>query len=525
MLISICLQYIVALSIFTCCSGYNILFMGPFPAPSHWMWLEHFQRDLLRRGHHVTSVNNHPTKYPHPNLTEIIIDPKFDIPYYFPKENIFKMRFASDFQNLQMWWHVGLLTSEYALNDKKVKSLIESKDKKFDVLILEQFFHESFLMFAHKFKCPVVTIGTMGYADNMDHAMGLVTPWSVIPHLVLSHTDRMTFWERMYNSYLSLYDAVMRRWYYLPQMQKMAEKHFGAYIEGPLPNVRDLEKNISLMLINSHRSMDLPRPSMPGLIDVGGAHIQKAKPLPEHIKHFINNSTHGVVYFSLGSYVKSTDMPEQKITMILEAFGRLKQNVLWKYENESVAHLPSNVMIQKWLPQNDILAHPNVKVFITHGGIFGTQEGLYWAKPMLCMPLYGDQHRNTIKAVRAGYARSLVFSEVTANDLQFNIEALINQPQYKHKALEMSKKFRDNPIHPLDEASYWIEYVMRYKGATFLKSYGAFMPLYQYLLLDVLACVLLALFLIIWLPLFLMRRLTKMFADSMSKRDKHKKQM
>ena len=82
MLISKCLQYIVALSIFACCSGYNILFMGPFPAPSHWMWLEHFQRDLLRRGHHVTSVNNHPTKYPHPNLTEIIIDPKFDIPFY-----------------------------------------------------------------------------------------------------------------------------------------------------------------------------------------------------------------------------------------------------------------------------------------------------------------------------------------------------------------------------------------------------------------------------------------------------------
>ena len=38
------------------------------------------------------------------------------------------------------------------------------------------------------------------------------------------------------------------------------------------------------MLINSHRSVDLPRPSMPGLIDVGGAHIQKAKPLPDHIK-------------------------------------------------------------------------------------------------------------------------------------------------------------------------------------------------------------------------------------------------
>lgn len=69
------------------------------------------------------------------------------------------MRFSSDFQNLQMWWTVGQLTSEYALNDPKVKSLIASKDKKFDLFILEQFFHESFLMFAHKFQTPIVTIG------------------------------------------------------------------------------------------------------------------------------------------------------------------------------------------------------------------------------------------------------------------------------------------------------------------------------------------------------------------------------
>lgn len=203
-------------------------------------------------------------------------------------------------------------------------------------------------------------------------------------------------------------------------------------------------------------------------------------------------------------------MPEEKISLILQAFGKLKQNVLWKYENESIGHLPENVMIQKWLPQNDILAQPNVKLFITHGGIFGSQEGLYWAKPMLCIPLYGDQHRNSLKSVRAGYARSLIFSEMTAQTLQENIEMLINQPQYKKKALEMSQKFRDNPIHPLDEASYWIEYVIRYKGAEFLKSYGAYIPLYQYLLLDVLFVVIVGLILVIWLPLYLMRKLTKL---------------
>lgn len=60
----------------------RILFMSPFPAPSHWMWLKHFQNDLLERGHHVTSITNYRAKEKHSNLTEIIIEPKYDIPYY-----------------------------------------------------------------------------------------------------------------------------------------------------------------------------------------------------------------------------------------------------------------------------------------------------------------------------------------------------------------------------------------------------------------------------------------------------------
>eukprot|EP00099_Drosophila_melanogaster_P005248 NP_001246079.1 uncharacterized protein Dmel_CG10178, isoform B [Drosophila melanogaster] len=508
-------------------AGSRILFMGPFPAPSHWLWLEHFQNDLLRQGHHVTSVNNHPTKHPHENLTEIIISPSFDIPKHFPKENIFSMQFVSDFNNLELWWTIGLMTTEHAFKDPKVKKLIESKDDHYDLVIIEQFFHEAFLMFGKRFNCPVVTIGTMGYADNIDHAMGILTPWSLIPHLLLSHTDRMTFGQRAYNAYLSLYDAVMRRWVYLPKMQKLAEKYFQGSIEGPLPNVLDLERNISLVLINAHRSIDLPRPSMPGLIDVGGAHIQKPKQLPTDLQNFLDNATYGVIYFSMGSYVKSTDLPQEKTALILKAFGQLKQQVIWKFENDSIGDLPSNVMIKKWMPQNDILAHPNVKLFITHGGIFGTQEGIYWGVPMLCVPLYGDQHRNTIKSVREGYARSLVFSKLTTDDLVRNIETLINDPQYKRSALEVSQRFRDNPIHPLDEATFWIEYIIRHRGARHLKSHGAFIPLHQYLLLDVLGCLLLGAFLAIWLPWRMIRRVHKWWlkGESSNKLNEGKKRL
>ncbi|XP_011194876.2 UDP-glucosyltransferase 2 [Zeugodacus cucurbitae] len=503
---------LTAVSMPLTCTSYRILLMGPFPAPSHWMWMEHFLKDLLQRGHQVTTLTNHPAKQAHANLTEIIIDPKLNIAEHRPRENIFKMHFTSDFENLQMYWHVGLLSSEHAFNDPKVKALIASQDLKFDLIVLEQFYHESFLMFAHKFKCPVVTLGTLGYTDNMDHAMGLLTPWATVPHLLVSYTDQMTFAQRAYNTYLSIYDALFRSWYYIPKMQEMAERHFGAYIDGPLPHVIDLERNISMMLINSHRSTDVPRPSMPGLIDVAGVHIKQPKPLPEDLQTFLDNSTHGVIYFSVGSYMKSTDMPMEKINLILHAFSQLKQNVLWKFENSSIGHLPPNVKIQSWLPQNDILAHPNVKVFISHGGIFGTQESIHWGVPMLCIPFFGDQFRNSIRSVQDGYARWLHFGQMTSDDLVQNLRLLINDPSYKQKAMELSRKFRDNLVDPLEEASFWMEYVVRHKGAPHLKSHGAFMPLYQYLLLDVFGCALVLLFLAVWLPLRILELRTPLAA-------------
>lgn len=73
---------LVCLSVASSAFGYNILFMGPFPAPSHWMWLESFVDGLLERGHHVTVVSNHKRKVPHENCTELIIDPPYDIPKY-----------------------------------------------------------------------------------------------------------------------------------------------------------------------------------------------------------------------------------------------------------------------------------------------------------------------------------------------------------------------------------------------------------------------------------------------------------
>jgi glucuronosyltransferase len=232
--------------------------------------------------------------------------------------------------------------------------------------------------------------GTLGFSDFMDRNMGLLTPWSFVPHPVLLYTDKMSFFQRCHNTILSLTDMFLRKYRYLPKQDKLVRQYFQTMPE-PLPSVHELEKSISVMLINNHISTNPPRPSMPGLVNVGGAHIKSPKPLPKDIQEFLDGAINGAIYFSLGSYIKSSDMPNEKLKAFLDAFGKLKQRVLWKYEDTSLQSIPKNIMISKWLPQSDVLAHPNIVLFITHGGMFGTQEGQYRGVPMLFIPFFGDQ--------------------------------------------------------------------------------------------------------------------------------------
>ena len=47
--------------------------------------------------------------------------------------------------------------------------------------------------------------------------------------------------------------------------------------------------------------------------------------------------------------------------IFLDAFKELNVPIIWKWD-EPMDDAPANVLIQKWVPQQDLLAHPNLKV-------------------------------------------------------------------------------------------------------------------------------------------------------------------
>lgn len=149
------------------------------------------------------------------------------------------------------------------------------------------------------------------------------------------------------------------------------------------------------------------------------------------------------------------------------------------------------------MPQNDILAHPNVILFIGHGGMFGTMEGLYHGVPLLLIPFFGDQFRNAIRIDASGHGKSIQHRDITKESFSKAINEIISNKAYLNKVKETSAIFQHNLVHPMDEAMYWIEYVAKFKGAKHLKSHAAYISWFTYLLLDVILVTLFGAFVIL----------------------------
>lgn len=131
----------------------------------------------------------------------------------------------------------------------------------------------------------------------------------------------------------------------------------------------------------------------------------------------------------MGSALQGSEMPENYRKMFLNVFSKLKQRVIWKWETEKMDGLPSNVKLSKWLPQQDVLGHKNIKLFITHGGHGSTQEAIYHGVPLVGIPMLGDQPSNMLKAESKGFAISLEFNTLTEEILSDAINKAINDPR------------------------------------------------------------------------------------------------
>lgn len=295
---------------------------------------------------------------------------------------------------------------------------------------------------------------------------------------------------------------------YLPSQEIIYERYFGPLqpADVPLPPLIDLIHNVSLILLNSHTAMQYPRPNSPNMLHVGGMHLSerttKPKPLSDDINSYIAEAPEGVIFMSLGNVIRSADMPADKIDAFVKVFTKFlgKMRIIWKWENATLANHPRNVIVGPKMPQQVILTHPNIKLFITNGGSLSMFEAMHNAIPIVGIPMHGDQYFNVAQAVRNGLGVSLDYANITEGSVEEAIRQVLNTPSYRENAIRMRALLTDNPIDPLDSAIYGIEYVLRTKGAKHLRSPAVDLTLLQQSLVDVALLIVAGVLLILAIP-------------------------
>lgn len=192
----------------------------------------------------------------------------------------------------------------------------------------------------------------------------------------------------------------------------------------------------------------------------------------------------------MGSNLKTAEMKRDKFQMLLNVLGKLKQRVIFKYESEiNPAEKSDNILMMKWLPQNDLLAQKNIRLFISHCGLGAIGEAKFHGVPILAIPIYGDQLANARATVDDGWAIQLDFDSFTEADLSNAIDEMLTNRTYTENVRRMSQLYRDRPQLPLETAIYWIEYVIRYRGARHMQSATVHLNFIQRNSLDVIALI------------------------------------
>ena len=143
-----------------------------------------------------------------------------------------------------------------------------------------------------------------------------------------------------------------------------------------------------------------------------------------------------------------------------------------------------NVHLLPWVPQNDLLAHPKLVLFITHCGYNSLIESVSHGKPMIGFPISLDQPYNAAIMKDKGLAEMLSLADFTAGELTSTIEKVISDPKYKENAQRASRLLRDKSQPPGERISYWANHVVQYGNAHMLSA-AHDLNIFQFLMIDI----------------------------------------
>ncbi|XP_072750513.1 UDP-glycosyltransferase UGT5-like isoform X2 [Anoplolepis gracilipes] len=478
----------------------RILVIVPEPSHSHQVAFRPITMELARRGHEVIiftpiPINNSTL----PNYIEVKLS--FSSYKVIPNVDILRLATLGIESLMHDFYQRNEEMTESALSNPVMQQLIApNSTEKFDLIIMEYLFFDSFLALAYRFNASLIGIASVPPTASHHYLFGNPISWAYLPDLCANLDQDMNLLDRFVNAYYNLYQILWHQYMIVPVQEKMVKKYFGNNV----PPLHELISTMDLLLANSHLFL-YPHPSIPGIIPIRGSRqINQNDHLPQDLKKILDDAKEGFIYFSLGSNVKGTFLSAERRDMFRKTFEKLPYKVLWKYESE-LPDKPNNVITRKWLPQHAVLAHPNIRLFIYQGGLQSTEETIENGVPVIGLSVLADQHYNVKQLETYGAGKKLSITNINENELRKTIFEIITNSSYKNNIIRLRDLLKDLPYNPLDNAVWWIEHVIRHKGAKHLWSNTRNMPWYKIQLWDIGLIILVLSVLIVYISVLIIR--------------------
>ncbi|XP_046564066.1 UDP-glucuronosyltransferase 1A1-like [Haliotis rubra] len=446
----------------SCCHGAKILLM-PTPTTSHCLEIMSIGQALLKRGHDVTlfavlsdpksCIGRFDTEAFKEQFTLIVpdLDPSMQKAHDDIMATAGKIIFNRDYKWKMFLNIMKPMIHNHCSAAMKDRVVLERlKKDKYDIALVARM-PGSECLFAIAAYLGVPTVAVYSYLDPRDTGMPLQS--NTIPHITSSFTNDMTFPERFLNTLSSFVTPLVFKVF----IQSIDYSVLDKKLEGV--DGSDLVKRSLLFIENSDYIIDYPKAVFPNFVQCGGLTASPANPLSAEMKRYMDAATDGVVLVTFGSLIKG--FPSSLIEKLMSAFGRLKYQVLFKQDKEEIR---GNIKSMKWIQQNDILGHPNTKVFISHCGKNGFWEAVYHGVPIICMPIHAETFTTAIKVKKYNIGSRIEIFDDSVDDLFEKIRQVLESTVIRQNMKRMSSLLRDRPEKPADRAASAVEHVLKYGG-------------------------------------------------------------
>lgn len=250
-----------------------------------------------------------------------------------------------------------------------------------------------------------------------------------------------------------------------------------------------MRRRVVLALNNHHMISEGPiGPLLPSMLDIGAILLEQSTTVEGNLSE-VEGIRRPMVLFSLGTRFSWRTTSVELEKSFVEAFAQLSDyDIFWTYDGKNasdIRRVHKHIKLAKWWPQPHLLSQPEMRLFVSHGGKGSLSEALYYGVPLLGLPLLGDQRVNLRKMQQKQWGLTLDARNVSQGTILSGIQSILTDDRFKEKITSDSQLYRDRPLNASQVTAYWLEYVIRHKGAEHLYSSARELTIWQHYLLDV----------------------------------------